>query len=121
MKRNGECVLENTVLIGTIPSQRGSCMSKAVGASQAIQWRGDQRQRRITMTKLNRIAGAAGVLAVALMAASVPLKSASADNDNWGRHRNWNGDWNSGGSFYFNTGPGYYYSPPPTYYYPPPP
>ena len=72
------------------------------------------------MTKLNRIAGAAGVLVVALMAASVPLKSASADNDNWGRHRNWNGDWNSGGSFYFNTGPGYYYSPPPTYYYPPP-
>ena len=58
---------------------------------------------------------------VALMAASVPLKSASAENDNWRHHRNWDNDWNhSGGSFYFNTGPGYYYTPPPTYYYPPP-
>ena len=74
------------------------------------------------MVNRNRIAGAAAVFAVALMAASVPLKSASAENDNWGRN------WGNGGSFYFNTGPGYYYNPapsyyyysPPTYYYPPP-
>ena len=73
------------------------------------------------MAKLNRIAGAAAVLVVGLVAASVPMKSASADNDNWGRqHRDWHGNWNSGSSFYFNTGPGYYYTPPPTYYYPPP-
>ena len=73
------------------------------------------------MAKLNRIAGAAAVFAVALMAASVPLKSASADNDRWGGHSNWNNNWGgSGGSFYFNTGPGYYYTPAPTYYYPPP-
>ena len=72
------------------------------------------------MAKLNRIAGAAAVFAVALMAASVPLKSASADNDNWGRHSQWSNNWGSGGSFYFNTGPGYYYTPAPTYYYPPP-
>ena len=56
------------------------------------------------MAKLNRIAGAAAVFAVALMAASVPLKSASADNDRWGGHSNWNNNWGgSGGSFYFNT------------------
>ncbi len=74
------------------------------------------------MTKFNRIAGAAAVFAVALMATSVPLKSANADNDNWGRHHHgWNGYSNSGGSFYFNTGPGYYYTPPPAYYYAPPP
>ena len=72
------------------------------------------------MKKCNRIAGAAGVLFVALMAASVPLKSASAENDRWG-HRNWDNDWNSGGGFYYNTGPSYYYSPPPTYYYYPAP
>ncbi len=71
------------------------------------------------MTKLNRIAGAAAVFAAALMAATIPLKSASADNDNWGRHSQWNNNnnWGSGGSFYFNTGPGYY-APAPTYYYP---
>ena len=75
------------------------------------------------MAKLNRIAGAAAVLVVTLAAASVPLKSASADNDYWGRqHRDWHGDWNHSGSrVYFNTGPGYYYTPAPTYYYPPPP
>ena len=67
------------------------------------------------MVRLNRIAAAAVVSAVALLGASVPLKSASADNDNWGRH-----SWGNGGSFYFNTGPGYYYNPAPTYYYPPP-
>ena len=71
------------------------------------------------MTKLNRIAGAAGVLVVALMAASAPLKSASADNDGWGHQRHWNGG--GYGGVYFYDSPTYYYAPPPTYYYPPPP
>ena len=71
----------------------------------------------------SRIAGAVAVLVVALMAASVPLKSAGADNDNWGHRRHWNGDWDSGGygGVYFYSSPSYYYAPPPTYYYPPPP
>ena len=67
------------------------------------------------MAKQNRIAAAAAMFAIALMAASVPLAPAQADNDHWG-HNNWG----SGGSFYFNTGPGYYYTPAPTYYYAPP-
>ncbi len=68
------------------------------------------------MAELNRIAGPAAELVVGVMAASVPLKSASAENDYWGHHhRDWN---NSGGSFHFNTGPGHYYAPPPAYYYP---
>src|SRR5690242_12853994 len=96
---------------------RRSSSSRAIGTSHLTETRGGRRQRRIIMTKMNRIAGAAAVIAVTLMAASVPLKSASADNDNWGRH--WN-NWGSGGSFYFNTGPGYYYTPAPTYYYYPP-
>jgi hypothetical protein len=88
------------------------------------------------MDKLNRFAprfaGAAAVVVVALMAASIPVKSASAENDNWRHHQRSNADWdnqhrNGGwergdqGSFYFYSSPGYYYAPPPVYYYPPPP
>jgi hypothetical protein len=83
------------------------------------------------MRKLNRIAGAAAVFVVALMAASVPLKSVSADNDDWKHHRHWNGDQDHGGyggiyfysspGYYYAPAPAYYYTPAPTYYYPPPP
>jgi hypothetical protein len=70
-----------------------------------------------------RIAGAAAVAVVALMAATVPLKPAAADNDDWKHHRHWNGDWDGRGhgGIYFDSSPGYYYVPPPVYYYPPQP
>lgn len=76
------------------------------------------------MARLDRIAPrlpwVAAAVVVALMAASVPLKTASADRDDW-RHRYWHGDRDYGGSggFYFYSGPSYYYAPP-AYYYPPP-
>ena len=77
-----------------------------------------------------RIVGAAAVVAVALVAATVPLKPAAADNDNWRHHQHWDGDRRGGGygGIYFYSSPGYYappaayyYPPPPAYYYPPPP
>ena len=77
-----------------------------------------------------RIAGAAAVVAVALVAATVPLKPAAADNDNWRHHQHWDGDRRGGGygGIYFYSSLGYYappaayyYPPPPAYYYPPPP
>ncbi len=68
-----------------------------------------------------RIAGAAAVAVVALVAAAVSLKPAAADNDNWRHYRHWDGDrsWGRYGGIYFYSSPGYY-APPPAYYYPPP-
>ncbi len=76
-----------------------------------------------------RIVAVAAMFAMGLIAALVPVESASADNDNWQHHRNWNGDWDNHhrdwdrgqGSLYFYTSPTYYYTPAPTYYYTPPP
>jgi hypothetical protein len=78
------------------------------------------------MARLDRIAPrlpwVAAAVVAALMAVSVPLKTAGADRDDWRYHRNWNGGWYGGGGsgFYFYTGPSYYYAPPSYYYYPPP-
>ena len=63
----------------------------------------------------------ASVAAATLVAAILPLRMASAEDDGWGdeqgQEENWQGDVGSYGS----VSPGYYYPPPPVqYYYGPP-
>ena len=74
-----------------------------------------------------RIAGVAAVFAVSLIAALAPLKSASADRDDWQRHRHWDNDWDNhrdwdrdrgGNNYYFYNSPSAYTAAP-TYNYAP--
>src|SRR5690348_13935861 len=84
------------------------------------QARSGRRQRRKTMHKYERsrrIAGVATVFAMGLIAASIPVQSASAEH-----HAQSSLYYYSNSAYYYTpAAPTYYYTPAPTYYYTPAP
>jgi hypothetical protein len=66
----------------------------------------------------NRSVRIATAVIFALTVAALPLKPASADNDNW--HRHGHRGWVGGSSVVIYGAPGYYYAPAPVYIVPPP-